>query len=71
MNDRFWRMKVVVEKVGIFVFVMKNEIPLIREFQFSGTTNEPLSECLCGAHLLLSGTISEEALVIRYFSTVN
>ena len=64
-------MKVVVEKVRIFICVMKNEISLFREFPFSGSTNEPLSECLSGTHLLLSGTISEEALVTRYFRTVN
>ena len=62
-------MKVVVEKVCIFICVMKNEIPLFREFPFSGSTNEPLSECLSGTQYL--GTISEEALVTRYFRTVN
>ena len=56
-------MKFVVEKVRIFICVMKNEIPLFTEFPFSCTSNEPLSECLRGTHLLLSGTISEEALL--------
>ena len=65
MNDQLWTMKVAVEKVRIFICVMKNEIPLFREFPFLGTTNEPLPECLYGTHLLLSGTISEEALVTR------
>ena len=37
------------------------EIRLFREFP-SLTTNTPLSECLSGIHLLLSGTISEEAI---------
>ena len=44
----------------------ENEIPLFREFSFSGTTNKPLSECLSGIHLLLSGTIPEEA----FFGTI-
>ena len=47
----------------------ENEIPLFREFPFL-TTNTPLSECLSGIHLLLSGTISEEALITRYFGTI-
>ena len=70
MNDRLWTMKVVVEKVRKYIFVMKNKIPLFREFPFSGTTNKPLSECLSGIQLLLSGTISEEALITRYFRTI-
>ena len=64
-------MKVVVEKVRIFICLMKNEIPLFTEFPFSGASNEPLSECLRGTHLLLSGTLSEEAFVTPYFSAVN
>ena len=64
-------MEVVVEKVRVFICVMKNEIPLFTEFPFSGTSNEPLSECLRGTHLLLSGTLSEEAFVTPYFNTVN
>ena len=48
----------------------ENEIPLFREFPFSGTTNKPLLECLSGIRLLLSGTISEEALITRYFGTI-
>ena len=63
-------MKVVLEKVLIFICVIKNEIPLFREFSFSGTSNEPLSECLCGIHFLLSGPISEEALITRYRGTI-
>ena len=47
----------------------ENEIPLFREFLFSGTTNKPLSEYLSGIHFLLSGTISEEALIAPYFDT--
>ena len=31
MNDRFWTMKVAVEKVRKFICVMKNEIPLFTE----------------------------------------
>ena len=63
MNDRFWTMKIVVEKVRIFICAMKNEIPLFREFPSSGSTKEPLSECLCGIHFLLSGPTSEETLI--------
>ena len=70
MNDRLWTMKVVVEEVRKYICVMKTKIPLFRRFPFSGTTNKPLSECLYGIHLLLSGTISEEALITRYFGTI-
>ena len=63
MNNRFWTMKIVVEKVRIFICVMKNEIPLFREFPSSGSTKEPLSECLCGIYFLLSGPTSEETLI--------
>ena len=48
----------------------ENEIPLFREFLFSGTTNKTLSEYLSGIHFLLSGTISEEALIVPYFGTI-
>ena len=70
MNDRLWTMKVVVEEVRKYICVMKTKIPLFRRFPFSGTTNKPLSECLYGINLLLSGTISEEALITRYFGTI-
>ena len=49
----------------------ENEIPLFMEFPFSGTTNKPFSQYLSGIHLLVSGTIVEEALITRYFGTVN
>ena len=49
----------------------ENEIPLFREFPFSGTTNKPFSQNLSGIHLLVSGTISEEALITSYFGPVN
>ena len=49
----------------------ENEIPLFREFIFSGTTNKPFSQYLSGIHLLLSGTITEEALIAQYFASVN
>ena len=48
----------------------EKEIPLLREFPFL-TTNTPLSECFPGIHLLLSGTISEGALIAPYFGTIN
>ena len=48
----------------------ENEIPLFREILFSGTTNKSLSEYLSGIHFLLSGTISEEALIAPYFGTI-
>ena len=35
-------MKIEVEKVGIFICMMKNEIPLCREFSSSGSTKEPV-----------------------------
>ena len=49
----------------------ENEIPLFREFPFSGTTNKPFSQNLSGIHLLVSGTISEEAIITSYFGPVN
>ena len=49
----------------------ENEIPLFREFPFSGTTNKPFSQYLSEIHLLLSGTITEEALIAQYFARVN
>ena len=49
----------------------KDVIALFMEFPFSGTTrNKPLSECLSGIHFLLSGPIAEEALIRRYFGTI-
>ena len=48
----------------------ENEIPLFRELLFPGTTNKPYSEYLSGIHFLLSGTISEEALIAPYFGTI-
>ena len=48
----------------------ENEIPLFREILFSGTTNKPLSQYLSEIHFLLSGTISEEALIAPYFGTI-
>ena len=48
----------------------ENKIPLFREFPFSGTTNKPLLECLSRIHLLLLGTIPEEALITRYFGAI-
>ena len=63
MNDRLWTIKVVVEKVRKFICVMKTRISLF-------TTNKPLPECLSGIHLLLFGKISEEALITRYFGTI-
>ena len=47
----------------------ENEIPLFREFPLL-TTNTPLSEYLSCIHLLLSGTISEKALIAPYFGTI-
>ena len=41
MNDRFWTMKVVVEKVRIFICVMKNEIPLFTEVLCLGNFHFP------------------------------
>ena len=64
-------MKVVVEKVRIFICVMKNEIPFFAEFPYSGTTNKPFSQYLSGIHLLLSVTMSQEALFAPYFGTEN
>ena len=49
----------------------ENEIPLFTEFPFAGTTNKPFSQYLSGIHLMLSGTISEEALIAPYFGIVN
>ena len=57
MNDRLWAMKA---KTNSFV----------SRVSLSSTTNKPLLECLSGIHLLLSGTISEEALITRYFGTI-
>ena len=48
----------------------ENEIPLFREILFSGTTNKPLSEYLSGIYFLLSGTISEKALIAPFFGTI-
>ena len=48
----------------------ENEIPLFREFPFSGSANKPLSECLSEIHLMRSGTISEGALITRYFGPI-
>ena len=64
MNDRLSTMKVVYVRNG-------NEIPLFREFPFSGTTNKPFSQYLSGMHLLLSGTLTEEAFIAHYFASVN
>ena len=64
MNDRLSTMKVVYVR-------NENEIPLFKEFPFSGTTNKPFSQYLSGIHLLLSGTLIEEALIAHYFATVN
>ena len=52
-------------------FRNENEIPLLREFPFSGTTNKPFSQYLSGIHLLLSSTIWQEALIARYFGIMN
>ena len=59
MNDRLWTMKVVVEKVRKFICV----IPLFSDFPISGTTNKPLSKCLSGMHLSLSGTYEKSFLL--------
>ena len=68
MNDRLWRMKVVMQKVRKFI-CWRNENEFSERISLF-TTTKPLSECLSAIHLLRLGTISEEALNTRYFGTI-
>ena len=72
MNDRLWTMKVVIENVRKFVCVMKTKFLCLGNFHFPAQPcNKLFSQYLCGIHLLVTGTILEEALITRYFGTVN
>ena len=68
MNDRLWRMKVVMQKVRKFI-CWRNENEFSERISLFATT-KPLSECLSAIHLLRLDTISEEALNTRYFGTI-
>ena len=47
----------------------ENEIPFLENFPFQGQ-QAALIVFQSRIHLLLSGTISEEALITRYFGTI-
>ena len=69
MNDRLWTMKVVVEKVRRFICVVKTKFPCFENFPFH---DQKAALSVYPEHIcrLLSGTISEEALITRYFGSM-
>ena len=67
MNDRLRTMKVVIGNVSKFIFVMKTKFLCLGNFHFPAQPTQYLS----GIHLLLSGTVSEEAIIAPYFGIVN
>ena len=62
-------MKVVVEELRKFICVMKTKFLFLENFPFQ-SQQAALIVFQSGIHLLLSGTISEVALITRYFGTI-
>ena len=62
-------MKVVVEKARKFICLTKTKFLCLENFPFH---NQQVARSVfqSGIHLLLSGTISEEALITQYFDTI-
>ena len=69
MNDQLWAIKVVIENVRKFICVMQTKFLCLGNFHFrhNQVSHSTYPEYI----LLLSGTISEEALIVPYFGIVN
>ena len=69
MNDQLWTIKVVIENVRKFICVMQTKFVCLGNFHF---LHNQVSHSIYPEYiLLLSGTISEEALIVPHFGIVN